>query len=305
MTQDVQPRPDMIGGVPTPPLAILPQPERLFAARADRFAFLAETSKLGPYLRFLAELSRVQDRMCRSLPAPAALPADRIALARSSRMPPIDRHALIDDPNLTTTLEQFCREADGIDMPAPARLALQALTAATNDDRRWLVGNVLDDAVPADSAAPHLFVAAAIQVHLGRMAAALDAGQLVAIRTGVCPSCGGKPVSSVVIGIQGAEGTRYAVCNCCQTQWNEVRVKCLCCGSTKGIGFRSLDDGSGEATIRAETCEECGCWVKQMLQTRNPSLDPVADDVASMGLDALMQSEPWRRGGLNPFLIGY
>lgn len=305
MTQDIQPRPDMIGGVPTPPLAILPQPDRLFAQRADRFALLSETSNLGPYLRFLAELSRVQDSLSRSLPAPSPLPADRVVLARSSRMPPVDRYALIDDPAMMHGLDELCRKAAAIDMPAPARLALQAVTASTDEDRRWLFGNVLDDAIPADSAAPHLFVAAAVQVHLSRLAATLDPGQLVAIRVGVCPSCGGKPVSSVIIGIMGAEGTRYAACSCCQTQWNEVRIKCLCCGSTKGIGIRALDDGSGGATVRAETCDECGSWVKQMLQTKNPSLDPVADDVASLGLDALMQTEPWRRGGVNPFLIGY
>ena len=41
------------------------------------------------------------------------------------------------------------------------------------------------------------------------------------------------------------------------------------------------------------------------LRRRNPSLDPVADDVASLGLDALMRDSEWRRGGFNHFLIGY
>ncbi|MBV0891117.1 formate dehydrogenase accessory protein FdhE [Paracoccus sp. Z118] len=305
MTQDQQPRPDMIGGVPTPPLAILPKPDRLFTDRTTRFDVLADGSNLGPYLRFLAELSRIQARLVADLPTPEPLPQARIQLARSSRMPPIDRHELIDDPALGATLDALCREAAGIEMPAPARLALEAVTAAKGEDRRWLLGNALDDTIPEDSAAPHLFVAAAVQVHLARLAATLNADHLVAIRTGVCPACGGRPSSSVVTGIQGAEGTRYAACSCCQTLWNEVRVKCLCCGSTKGIGFQSVDDGSGSATVQAETCDECESWVKQVLQTKNPALDPIADDVASLGLDALMKSGKWRRGGLNPFLIGY
>mgnify|MGYP007065029614 CR=1 FL=1 len=37
MSDTIEARPDMIGGVPTPPLAVLPKPERLFAQRADRF----------------------------------------------------------------------------------------------------------------------------------------------------------------------------------------------------------------------------------------------------------------------------
>ena len=305
MTEVVEPDPGMIGGVPTPPLALLPRPARLFDARAARLDVLADGSNLGPYLRFLAGLARVQARLAADLPAPLPVPADRVALARASRMPPIDRHDAIADPALDATLTALCREATAIEMPAAARLALDAVAAASAEDRRWLLGNVLDDAIPADSPAPHLFAAAAVQVHMARIAAALDAGQLVPIRTGVCPACGGRPASSVVTGVQGAEGTRYAACSCCQTLWNEVRVKCLCCGSTKGIGLQSVDDGTGEATVRAETCDECGSWVKQMLQTRNPALDPVADDVGTLGLDALMRGGAWRRGGMNPFLIGY
>src|SRR5690606_41475557 len=162
------------------------------------------------------------------------------------------------------------------------------LRAATPKDRRWLLSNIMDDVIPSDSAAPHLFVAAAVQVRLAQLAALLDADQLVAIRTGVCPTCGGKPASSLITGVVGAEGTRYASCGCCQTLWNEVRVKCLSCGSTKGISFRSVDDGSGEddadqgAQGKAECSDVCGAWVNQLAQNRNPALDPIEDDEACL-----------------------
>lgn len=305
MSDSIQAQPDMIGGVPTPPLAILPKPARLFTQRAERFERLAEGSNLSPYLLFLAALCRVQARLADGLPPPQALPEDRIAMARAARMPPLDRHALIDDPALSKTLDALVGAAREIEMPAQAKLALDALAAATPEDRRWLVSNIMDDVVPEDSTAPHLFVAAAVQVHMARLAAGLDADQLVAIRTGVCPACGGKPASSIITGVMGAEGTRYAACACCQTLWNEVRVKCLSCGSTKGIAFQAVDDGTGEAQVKAETCDECESWVKQMAQNRNPALEPIADDVASLGLDALMQGGKWRRAGFNPFLIGY
>ena len=306
---DPQPRPDMIGGVPTPPLAILPRPGRLFGQRAERFAFLAQGSALGPYLDFLAALCQVQARLADSLPPVEPPDADRVALARAARMPPLDRPALVDDPRLADTLDALIAEAAGIDMPAPARLALDALRHSAAEDRRWLIGNVMADTIPEDSAAPHLFVAAAVQIHMARLAATLEAGQLVPIRTGVCPACGGRPSASVVTGIMGAEGARYAACACCQTLWNEVRVHCLSCGTNEGIGYQAVDDvGADEKTgaqIRAETCDGCGSWVKIMAQNRNPSLDPVADDVASLGLDGLMRSSAWRRAGFDPFLIGY
>ena len=101
----------------------------------------------------------------------------------------------------------------------------------------------------------------------------------------------------------GAEGARYCSCATCQTLWNEVRVKCVCCGSTKGISYRSVE--TGEATVKAEVCRECDHWVKILYQNRNPSLEPIADDVASLGLDLMMRDTEWKRGGFNPFLAGY
>ena len=129
------------------------------------------------------------------------------------------------------------------------------------------------------------------------------ADALVPVAIGVCPACGGRPATSSVMGMPGIENVRYASCAGCATQWNEVRVKCLCCGSTKGLGYRSVD--TVDATVKAEHCGECGSWVKIFYQTKNPSLDPVADDVGSLGLDMMMGATAFRRGGFNPFIMGY
>ena len=37
----------------------------------------------------------------------------------------------------------------------------------------------------------------------------------------------------------------------------------------------------------------------------DPALEPVADDVASLALDLLVREAGYRRGGINPFLLGY
>ena len=305
MSTTVQPDPGVIGGVPEAPLAFSPKPSELFAKRAKRFGFLAaQDGHLSPYLRFLADLTSLQARLVDQLPPVPALSADRVDLARASRMPPIDRPALATDEALYATLSRFIDAAEGLTMPEPARLALQAVRAAGIADRHWLLDNVLSDRIPEDSVAPHLFVAAAVQLHLARIAATLDARNLVRIRTGVCPACGGKPAtSSVVAGAAGVDNARYATCGCCATQWNEVRVKCLCCGSTKGISYRSVE--TDEATVKAELCSECHSWVKIMYQVKNHSLDPIADDVGSLGLDLLMKDTDFKRGGFNPFLAGY
>ena len=304
MTTTIQPDPSVIGGVPVAPLAFLPDPVGVFDKRAARFAFLADHGgNLAPFLRFLADLTAMQARLAHDLPAVAPLPADRIRLARESRMPPIDRAAMAADEGMHATLDRFLTEAASLDMPEPARLALSAVTAAGIADRHWLLDNILSDRIPDDSAAPHLFVGAAVQLHLARLAATLEAGKLVKIRVGTCPACGGKPATSSVMGAAGVENTRYATCGCCATRWNEVRVVCLCCGSNAAISYRSVE--TAEATVKAEVCGDCNGWVKILYQVRNASLDPIADDVSSLGLDMMMKETGFRRGGFNPFIAGY
>jgi FdhE protein len=45
--------------------------------------------------------------------------------------------------------------------------------------------------------------------------------------------------------------------------------------------------------------------VKILHQHKDPALEPVADDVASLALDLLVREAGYRRGGVNPFLLGY
>ncbi|MTH66359.1 formate dehydrogenase accessory protein FdhE [Paracoccus sp. DK608] len=290
----------MIGGVAKVPLARLPDPVALFTTRAERFEFLADHNpNLSGYLRFLGGIARAQASLAASLPQPAA--PSGIEQARVNQMPPLDRNAM--RAGLSAALDALIPALAQIDMPAPARLALEALRDASPADRDWVLTNVLTDTLPDDSVAPHLFAAAALQVHAAMLAGMLHVEQLVAIRTGVCPACGGRAAATVVTENIGAEGARYCACATCQTLWNEVRVKCTCCGSTKGITYRSVE--TDEATIKAECCRECGKWVKIMYQNKNPTLEPIADDVASLGLDLMMRDSDWTRGSFNPYLMGF
>jgi len=70
------PDPSAISDIPTPPFTRLPDPNNLFAARAARFAALAESHELAPYLRFLAGLCNVQAEIQDGLPEPEAVAAD-------------------------------------------------------------------------------------------------------------------------------------------------------------------------------------------------------------------------------------
>jgi FdhE protein len=190
-----------------------------------------------------------------------------------------------------------------IDMPDNARAALDLARGADAAARDGMVRAVLADAIPVETLADHVYVAAALQLHFARLAARLDPAALVPIGDGVCPACGGAPVASAVVGWKGASGARFCTCSLCATQWHVVRIKCVLCESTKGIAYQELDGGPD--TVKAETCENCHGYVKLLQQQKNPSLDVVADDVATLGLDLLLRENGYRRGAVNPFLLGY
>lgn len=292
-----------IGAVAKPPFARLPDPTSLFAVRAERLRALAPSHQLGPYLTFLASLADAQHRIQDGLPEPDVPPLDARERARQFDMPPLDRARFVTESALETTLDRLFDQAVAIDMPEAARGALDAIRRASPSTRDDMVRAVLANAIPTESLASHVFVAAAMQVHFARVAARLDAERLVPVGDALCPVCGGPPVSSVVVGWQSAANTRFCVCALCETWWHYVRIRCTVCGTTKGIGYKEID--GVPSNVQAETCEECHSYVKILHQHKEPSLEPVADDVATLGLDLLVREAGYRRGAFNPYLLGY
>jgi FdhE protein len=45
--------------------------------------------------------------------------------------------------------------------------------------------------------------------------------------------------------------------------------------------------------------------VKILQHLENPALEPMADDAAGLALDMLVREMGYRRGAVNPFLMGY
>lgn len=292
-----------IGEVSAPPFARLPLPGALFRQRAARFRDLADGHALEPYLRFLAGLADAQDAVLAEVPPVTLPPAAALARSREHAMPALDRLTLVEGAVFAVTLRRFLARAAAVDVPDEARLALATVAARDTADLAAMARDVLDGAIPPDAVAEHVLVAAALQVHAARLAAQLDPRGLVAVGDGVCPACGSAPVASLVVGWQGAHGARFCACSLCGTLWNYVRIRCTACGSTKGISYQELAGGDG--AVKAECCAECRTQVKVMQQLKHPALDPVADDVATAALDVLVGESGVRRGGVNPFLLGY
>lgn len=298
-----QPDPSAIGIIPKPPFSRVPDPIQLFVARAERFRALADGHDLAPYLLFLAQLCDAQAAIQDGLAEPAAIGADILARAHEHAMPPLDRGRFTADDVFEATFDRLLTAAAQMNMPPQAAAACERVRSMDAALRDEMLQNVLAETIPVESLAEHVFVGAALQVHFARLAARLDSKALVSVGDGLCPSCGGAPSSTLIVRWPGAEGVRYCSCSLCGTLWNHVRSKCTLCGSTKQIVFQEIEGSGG--TVKAETCDDCRGYMKVLYQTKNDALDPIADDVATLGLDLLVRELGFRRGGVNPFLIGY
>ncbi|MFC7053628.1 formate dehydrogenase accessory protein FdhE [Hansschlegelia quercus] len=312
----ISPQPDIIGGVSEPDFAVAPKPETMFAVRAMRFRSLAEGHPLGDYLSFLGRLCDAQHAIQQGLALPES--PDEAALERSAEfgMPPVDRARIELGALLDETFLRLLADMETVAAPAQT-MAARARLAADPALRRTVLAEALENSASVDALAEHVFAAAALQVHFARLAAAVGASRLVPVGAGACPCCGGAPVSSLLVSWSATHGSRYVACGLCGTLWNQVRVRCVICESTKGIAYYALsEEGEAveakpakrredEATAKAETCDACKSYLKIFYQTLDPQADPVADDVATLGLDLKVREGGWGRAAFNPFLLGY
>lgn len=292
-----------IGELANSPFAVLPEPEKVFLRRAERFAALAPGHQLEPYLLLLSQIARAQHEIQGNLPAPALPSPERLATARANTMPPISTGQVALDEVADQTFDALLKALAAQDIAVASRTALASVEAVTPDARREMMRAVIHDQIPEDAIAQHVLAAAAVQVLFSRLAAQLDVTTLERVADGACPSCGGAPVASAIVGWEGAHGTRFCTCSICATQWNVVRIKCLVCGSHDGIAYHSIEGSAG--TVMGETCGSCSSYVKMIHQHKDAALDPVADDVASLALDMMLTKAGWQRASINPFLMGY
>lgn len=298
--KDLVPDPTVIGEISVPHFVQLPDPGVLFAERAGRLRLLGSVSPLKPYLEFIADLSEAQSDIAAGLgPVTVAQGDER---GREFGMPAIDRADAISEPALNTVFDRLFERARNIAKPQDAADALERVANSDAGERRRMIEALFAGVLPPKAIAEHIYIWAGLQLHFTRLASALDPKSLKPVADGVCPTCGSMPSSSMVVGWHGAHGARFCSCSVCNTLWHYVRVKCVCCGSTKGIGYKEVEEGGG--IIKAETCDECQSWVKIIYQQLSADADPMADDIASLGLDMLMRETPYRRGGFSPLLAG-
>ena len=155
----------------------------------------------------------------------------------------------------------------------------------------------------AEHAAALPLIGAALQVVYSTLAGQLKTEQLQTLDVhGVCPCCGSLPVASIVRLGATINNLRYLHCSLCNTQWNVTRATCTACNTDKGVALHEVEGSKG--AIRAETCDACQSYLKIVYQEKDPHVDPVADDLATLALDMLVDEAGYSRSGPNLLLIG-
>jgi FdhE protein len=281
---------------------LLPVSATVFAERADRFAALADGHSLGDWLAFLGCLTRAQHDALQALPVLPLPDAATLEQARTHGMPPLNAGSLPRPAAWREILRQLAKDL-GHDAPEAARRALEALLAADDARLDKLAETLLSGEPQPGDAAALPFVAAALQVVFTALAGQLDAGQLQPLDAhGVCPCCGSLPVSSIVRLGAAINNLRYLHCSLCNSEWNVPRAICTACDTDQGVALHEVEGSKG--AVRAETCDACKSYQKIVYQERDPRVDPVADDLATLALDMLVDEAGYERSGPNLLLIG-
>lgn len=289
------------------PRVRLPDRTRVFADRAARLRTLAKGHALGGYLELMAALCDAQQRALVQH-APAQTDADTIARAREHAMPAAPASGPR-DAAWQRVLHTLIADVTG--RPgAPSQLAELASRIGTASSD-WLEAQA-DAALGERSdlldlaAAP--FVMAALQVHWTALTAGFTDDDVTTLDApGVCPLCGSLPVASIVHTAAPYQGYRYLHCALCATEWHRVRIHCTGCGAAgKDIGYHTLSRADvsdhGNAAVRAESCEQCRGYRKIVYREKDPGVEPLADDLATLALDVLLGEHGYHRLSTNPLL---
>lgn len=283
------------------PRTRLPDRATVFAARAQRLRHLSGGHTIGDYLRLMAALADAQQEALASLTATPPRP-ERIAQAHTHRMPLFHAVGWPRAPRWRTVLEQLCDSVAALSgFPPSVSEVCGGLSRLPPERIESQADALLAARAAGVDAATAPFVMAALQVYWVDLASRLAVEEVTELDVpGVCPVCGTLPVASVVRADNRSQGYRYLHCALCATEWHMVRIKCSHCQATRGITYQSIE--GGPEALRAESCDACRTYRKILYQEKDPGVEPVADDLASLALDLLMSEAGYHRGSGNPLL---
>lgn len=288
------------GGVNEIVPVLLPSLKDRYSKRAARLRQLAEGHAMGDYLGFCAQLAEAQQQLLERMPLPQALAAGLADRLSSGQAPlasadyPRDRYW---QQLLLGLIEQLYPDAN----PA-VRATLDGLRGLTSEQLDHLASKLLAADYEPVGSGQALFLWAALSLYFTQLANALPASASASLgeQRQHCPVCASAPVASVVMTGPQA-GLRYLQCSLCECRWHMVRVKCSNCEATGALDYWSLE--RQDAAVKAESCNDCHSYLKVFYPEKDRDQELLADDLASLALDAEVEREGYGRSGVSPFLF--
>ena len=297
----------------------LPELRSLFAERSLRLRQLAAGHAMRDYLIFMADLAQAQQDTLAEVPALPMPSAAQIAGARADGRPPLPAADWPRDPAWHELLRAIARRL----LPRAPEGARAVITQLQSADADWLerqadcllTGVMLGldmAAAPIVAAALQCYWAALVQQTQARYGSEAQPAFARIEDETVCPCCGSRPTASITRQVGDVAGQRYLHCSLCASEWHMVRIQCPHCLSAKSLAYQQLQAGDGHelpatgaaiGSVQAETCDDCGHYLKIMHTERDPFVDPVADDLASVTLDLLVSDTGMRRHGVDLMLL--
>lgn len=284
------------------PLLLYPDLKKLYPQRIKRLQQLALSSPFADYLMFVADIVSAQQKALIRYP----LKMDLLPVVETAHK---NGHAVLDPERIPYSLSylQQCLFViiDVLQQKPqqdPVSCSLKVLHEISLQNLQQAIKPLLQQDFQQSNNRYTIFLWAALSLYWAQMATSLP-GQ-AKIKTGKqnthCPVCHGIPVASIVR-IGDNPGVRYLHCSLCETEWYMTRVMCSNCEQLERISYYSLDEV--KSAIKAEYCQTCNSYLKIFYQDIQPQLDIIADDLASLSLNAKLEEKTYLHTGLNPFLM--
>ncbi|AAP95976.1 formate dehydrogenase accessory protein FdhE [[Haemophilus] ducreyi] len=282
-----------------PPL-LFANPKNLYTRRAKRLRELAKNNPLRDYLEFAAHLVDIQLTLLET--APIGNYAEKLTayLTENQGQKPLNKQQFARDEKWLELLLALIKQCKPYATGA-ILTTLEFLEKASYAELNNLADHLLNERYEQVSPDQSVFIWLALSLYWTQLAQQLPRHTQAEIgERHTCPVCGSAPITSV-IHLDKTQGLRYLHCALCESEWNMTRAQCSNCDESGDLNYWSFD--TVEAPIKAESCGDCHSYLKVLYQEKDPYVEPLADDLASLMLDIEMEQKGFVRSGLNPFLF--
>ncbi|MCF7529263.1 formate dehydrogenase accessory protein FdhE [Neisseria lisongii] len=282
------------------PFRLAPE-QNVFANRAVRFKELAEQERSDwkDYLLVLAAVCDAQHAVSQdfSLPLPENTVNGILPKAQAEHLPEV----------FAEIVYALLNKAQPHIQTAAVLQEISTLQNLKPSEIRRLAGEVFDGTCRP---AAEIWIQAALQIVWTAWAAQVGEDDVAVTEERThCPCCGTPAVGSVVLIQSDLSGLRYMYCPLCNSRWNALRAKCPTCGDGGNVRLQHIESGDtpdlpdAYTAAHAESCKSCHTYRKLYRRDKQQYADPIADDLATLGLDIAVGEAGFERSGANPFLI--